>query len=234
MNKNLFKNNIIELKDGLFEVQGLANGEYDKQAVKYDNIVSNGLYNRLMWGNSPKDYSNFCNTALKENVNGIIADIGCGTLSFTSEVYAKNQIIEIYLCDLSEGMLKIGKEKLEKIRNDLSKIFFLRSNALDMPFYDNTIQTIFCFGFLHIINNPALLIREFKRMLISKGKLYLTSLCTDRKFSAKYLSFLHKKEIVAKPMNSSEIIKIIEGNGFKIEKSNVKGGMVYLTAISES
>jgi len=234
MNANLFKNKITETEGGILEVDDLPSGHYDSQAVKYDKLISNGLYNRLMWGNSPKDYTNFCRQSINECDAGIIADIGCGTLSFTSKVYEEIHKRDLFLCDLSYEMLKIGKNRIKLANPELSKISFLRSDALNMPFVSKVIQTILSFGFLHVIDNPSNLISEFNRILMPEGKLYLTSLCTDRTFSAKYLNFLYKKGHVAKPMNSNEIERIIKDNGFRILGKNIKGGMVYLTAIKKT
>lgn len=233
MNKDLFKNIITKLEDGIIEVSGLPGGLYDKQAVKYDKLISNHFYNLLMWGNSPKDYSDFCKQAMDKEVEGVVADVGCGTLSFTAEVYAKSDNQDIFLCDLSYEMLKIGKSRILSNNSDLSRTTFLRSDALDMPFNDKSIQTVLSFGFFHVISKPSDLIIEFNRIIKSGGKLYLTSLCTDRKLSALYMKFLHKKGHVANPLNSSEIINIIEQNGFIIEYSYVKGGMIYITAIKQ-
>ena len=119
-------------------------------------------------------------------------------------------------------MLKIGKNRIISANTESSNISFLRSDALNMPFVNKVIQTVLSFGFLHVIDSPSKLISEFNRILIPEGKLYLTSLCTDRTLSAKYLNFLHKKGHVAKPMNSTEIRRIIEDNGFRILESNTK------------
>ncbi len=234
MNTNLFKDKITEIENGILEVDGLPSGHYDSQAVKYDKLISNGLYNRLMWSNSPKDYTNFCRKSINECDAGIIADIGCGTLSFTSKVYEEIHNRDLFLCDLSYEMLKIGKNRIKTTNSVPSNISFLRSNALNMPFVSKVIQTVLSFGFLHVIDNPSNLINEFNRILMSEGKLYLTSLCSDRTFSAKYLNTLHKKGHVAKPMNSNEIVSIVEDNGFRILERKTKGGMIYLTAVKKT
>ena len=229
MNNEIFKSKIIELENRLYEVKGLDKGEYDSQAIQYDKLISNYFYNKVMWGNSPKDYSNFCEKGLKEHKSGIIADIGCGTLGFTSKVYAEYNDKDLYLCDLSLEMLKIGKNKLEGLPGGIDSINFLRSDALNMPFKDNSVQTVLSFGIFHIFENPSQLINETKRLLNSDGQLFLTSLCTDRKLSGKYLNLLHKKGHVSHPLNSSEIIKIIEENGITITESKIKGGMIYIS-----
>jgi len=231
MNKKLFKDKITEIEDNIWEVEGLHKGEYDTQAVQYDKLISNGLYNRIMWGNTPEDYSEFCKDGLKENSKGIIADIGCGTLSFTYKEYAELGSDSLYLCDLSYEMLKIGKNRIQNTGADLSKIKFIRSNALDMPFNDNTIDTVMTFGLFHIFNDPKSLINEIVRILKPNGKIFLTSLCTDRKFSAKYLNFLQKKGHVSKPKKSDEIRNIIEKSGIEIFNFRVKGGMAYISGI---
>ncbi len=87
--KEPFNDKINETGDGILEVEGLRRGKYDTQAVKYDRLISNSLYNRIMWGNSPGDYAGFCKTGLESNKGGIIADLGCGTLGFTHKVYAR-------------------------------------------------------------------------------------------------------------------------------------------------
>jgi ubiquinone/menaquinone biosynthesis C-methylase UbiE len=150
-------------------------------------------------------------------------------IAFTAGVYAQLQNQEIFLCDYSIEMLKIGKSRLEAAGTPNSSVHFLWADALNMPMKDGVIQTVFCFGILHIFDDPAMLISECKRILNPGGKLHITSLCTDRKLSDRYLGFLHKKGHVARPMSSEEIIHLIENGDLTIEKSFVKGGMTYIT-----
>ncbi len=64
-------------------------------------LIISGLYNKIMWVNVPKNYSGFCKKGLKSNNEGIIADIGYGTLGFTYMAYAEFCKKNFYLCDLS-------------------------------------------------------------------------------------------------------------------------------------
>ncbi len=233
MNIKLLNKPVTKLKTGIYEVTDLEKGEYDGQAVLYDRLISNGLYNRLMWGNSPKNYSNFCLKALNNNNNNPIVDIGCGTLSFTYKAYAKHNKKEIFLCDLSLEMLKIGKIRIESICDNISSINFLRSNALHLPFKENSIQTALSFGLFHLFDEPASLVKEIQRILNPEGKLFLTSLCSDRKLSSSYLKMLHKKGHVAKPLYASEINTIIEKNGFNIIENQIIGGMNYVIGLKK-
>ncbi len=213
------------------EVEGLPSGHYDGQAEKYDKLISNPLYNRIMWGNSPGDYADFAEGSLSECKDGVIADIGCGTLSFTAKVYAGyNGSSNLYLCDLSEEMLKIARKRLKTYGENFDAITFLRADALNLPFKDQSIHCLLSFGIFHIFDHSDALMREFGRVLRKGGHLYMTSLCADRRFSAWYLKLLQKKGHVAVPRSSPEILSVVEAAGFKIKESWVKGGMLYVRA----
>jgi ubiquinone/menaquinone biosynthesis C-methylase UbiE len=123
---------------------------------------------------------------------------------------------------------EIFKNKLEKHLKDISKITFLRSDVFDMPFKNNTVQTVLSFGVFHIFENPNALIKEIVRIIKPNAKLYLPGLCTDRKISKKYLNLLYKKGHVAKPLSSSETIKIVKDNGIVMTETKVIGGVLYI------
>ena len=122
---------------------------------------------------------------------------------------------------------------MEKLGADPSNVTFLRSDALNMPFKDNILQTVLSFGILHIFDNPTQLVQECVRILQPQGQLFLTSLCTERKLSAKYLNLLHKKGHVAKPLGALAIRNIVEERGVKIKTFEVKGGMAYVSGIKK-
>ena len=227
----ILKDKLIKNKDGFWEVEGLPEGDYDGQASKYDKLVGSILYNKIMWGNSPMDYAKFALKNLNDSDPGRIVDVGCGSLIFTHQVYSDYKKQNLILSDHSAEMLRIGKKKLERHSPNNNPKQFLRLDALNMPFHEGSIQTILSFGLLHILKNPSNLLLEFNRILNKSGRLHITSLCTDRKISAKYLSFLHEKSHVASPLNSLEISSLIEANGFTIIDSYVKGGMMYVSAI---
>lgn len=233
MPDNLFKNNVTALDSDIYEVVELQKNPYDKHAGLYDKIVGNKLYNRIIWGNSLKNYTLFYEKAVSEQEGRIMTDIACGTLFFTAKIYSSHSFRHLFLCDLSEQLLRIGKKQLERLNTNLNNITFLRSDAFDMPFKDAVLPSVFSFGFFHVVDNPAKLTQEFARILQPNGKLYINSLCSDRKISALFLRFLNKKGLIAKPMNSEKICRIIQENGFKLENSQRIGGMIYITAVKK-
>lgn len=227
--KAFFKDKIIKTNDEIWELEGLAPGKYDEQARAYDKLISNPVYNRIMWGSSPKDYRDFAQESLNNAKAGLIIDIGCGTLGFTANVYSEYNKQDLILSDLSAEMLKIGKDKLKR-KNKQNEIYFLRADAFNMPITDNSVDTIMSFGILHIFSERKKLLSEFKRILKDGGQLQLSSLCTDRKFSAWYLGVLNNKGHVSQPLSSQEITELLELVGFTVTNKKLTGAMLYISA----
>jgi len=42
---------------GVYTTHGMPPGSYDNKVATYDAIMTAGLYNRMMWGNSPSNYT---------------------------------------------------------------------------------------------------------------------------------------------------------------------------------
>jgi hypothetical protein len=60
---------------------------YDRRAAAYDRIVGTWIYNAVMWGASPADYTDFARKALESSTEGKILDAGCGSMLFTASAY---------------------------------------------------------------------------------------------------------------------------------------------------
>jgi len=230
VNKNLIKNGIkINQENGIFSVSTAAAGDYDKKAFFYDKVMSNYLYNILMWGNKPDTYTHYAKESIYQSAQGVVLDIGCGSLSFTHTVYNNYSQRDLVLSDLSAVMLKIGKNRLKK---NQPNIRFLRADALNFPFKNETVHTILSFGFLHVISNHENLLQEFYHLLKPGGDLHLTCLCTDRKISMLYLRLLKNRGLISHCMKSDEIKNLVEQSGFKVSMK-VIGAMAYIDAIKK-
>ena len=225
--KLLRKDARIEHNGGIFEINGLRAGDYDQIAAAYDRLMSGTFYNRVMWGNHPDNYRNFVAESINQKNQGVVIDVGCGTLSFTHEVYNQYHHRTLVLSDLSRGMLLLGKNRIHGKEQD-NKVF-LRADATGLPFNNESIASVLCSGVLHLFPDPQKLANEFHRILQPGGDLHLSSLCTDRWFSARYLNFLKKHNHVAQCMRGAEIERIISDAGFRAE-AEVIGGMTYIYA----
>ncbi|GAB6072233.1 class I SAM-dependent methyltransferase [Venenivibrio stagnispumantis] len=156
-------------------------------------------------------------------------DIGTGTgevIKYISEKFPYAKPIGL---DISFQMLKKAKEKGIKAT-------FIKANALNMPFKDNSIDNIFCsLSFRHFPTDLA--IKEFKRVLKTGGEISILDISKPKSkifYNAVYFfadkifrpigRLIFSKEeydyFVESVENSKtvpELVKIFEENQFKIK-----------------
>ncbi len=167
--------------------------DYDTKVGLYDALIGNPLYNRIIWGNWPKEYDRFCREALADSPKGVVLDAGCGSLVFTADAYADAENSFIVLLDRSIEMLKKGQERLrERMGTVPEHIVFVQGNIFDLPFLDALFDTVVCFGLLHMFDEKEKLLAELNRVKKPQGKLYLTSLVGNSWLGKAYLEQLQK------------------------------------------
>jgi len=213
----------------LYTAHGMPPGSYDKKAATYDAIMTANLYNRMMWGNSPKNYAAFAEKSLNEKTAGTVLDVGCGTLAFTADVYNANDSRQIILSDYSLGMMGLGQQRLKK---DKKNVVWLRADGFNLPFKEESLDTVVCHGTLHIFEDRIAFCKELYRVLKKGGDAHFTSLVTDRWLSAKYIKTLHKAGEMGTPKSAKEVVAIIEAAGFQT-KYELIGGMVYIDCLKK-
>lgn len=96
-------------------------------------------------------------------------DLPCGTGRLTASL--ANRCEKVIAGDISEGMLEQAQAKLADCRID--NVTFEILNGRELPFADNTLDTIISFKFFHLIPNEQKteFMAEFARVLKPKGKL---------------------------------------------------------------
>lgn len=114
--KHLIKphNEVEEVEPGIYSALSADQRahEYDDKTGVYDRVIGHPLYNRIVWKNRLSDYADFCQEALDSRPTGPVLDAGCGSLVFTSAVYADHTTRPLVLLDRSLGMLHQAKARL--------------------------------------------------------------------------------------------------------------------------
>ncbi len=165
----------ISLKDNKKNIDSL----FDKIALRYD------LLNHLLTLNIDKYWrKKTVNQILvskdnNQNNNNKILDIATGTGDLLIEILKQKKTTDITGIDLSENMLEIGKEKINKYlssnykKGNSPKVDLLRANVEQLPFLDNSFSAITCaFGvrnFAHLDKG----IEEMYRVLDTNGQLII-------------------------------------------------------------
>ena len=229
--QSYFRVPVKQIEQDIFTVQNFVNKKngYDSISKFYDVVVGSRLYNKIMWGNDISDYTDFGKKAV-ENTKDVLIDAGCGSLNFTLETYLKAGC-NIILIDNSIEMLRICRDKLSPSEKLGKSIFCVHGDLLKLPLANNKIDTILSMGMMHLFENKQVLeiLKSFEQGLIPCGKIYLSSLKPQTKFTKKYMQLLYKKGEVAKPREANELCNLIkrciEG---KIDEYLI-GSMLYQT-----
>ena len=228
--KSLLRDEVsFDEASSVYTTHGMPPGSYDNKVATYDAIMTAGLYNRMMWGNSPSNYTDFAEKSLNAKATGTFLDVGCGTLAFTEEVYKTNTSREIILSDYSLGMMQFGKNRLT---TDQKNVVWLRADGFNLPFKDASLDSVACHGTLHIFEDRLAFCKELFRVLKPDGDAHFTSLVTDRWLSEKYIKSLHQAGEMGRPKTAKEVVAIVEEAGFKTTHKLI-GGMVYIDCLKK-
>ena len=134
---------------------------------------------------------------LSDKVNLKILDVATGTGDVAFRLHNLRPEAKITGIDLSEGMLKIAREKLQKIPENQQSLFaFGKADSLDMPFHNESFDLItVAYGVRNFSNLPQGL-KEMKRVLKPGGVLCIIELsCPDGKITTPLYNLYSKKII---------------------------------------
>lgn len=175
-------------------------GTYDRRAAVYDRLVSNRLYNRLLWAASPAAYTGFASEALR-SANGPLLDVACGSAVFTAPV-SRHCARPLVLADRSVAMLDRAARRL----GAAAAVSFVQADVFDLPFPPGAFQTVACHGALHVIADLDAVLRVLRAQLAPGGGLYATCLVAETRVAARYLRLLLRTGEIAAPRRQADLL----------------------------
>ncbi len=123
-----------------------------------------------------------------------ILDLACGTGDFAIEMVRRGAN-DITGCDISDGMLNIGRQKVDKKHlND--KIKLINADCLQLPFDDNSFNIVTCSYGVRNFAHRAECLREMKRVLKPDGQLLVLEFAMPRVFPVKQLYNFYFRHIM--------------------------------------
>lgn len=168
----------IQVKDNIIQLTDLPNmnieeNEQDKY-IGYERIGKN--FSGYDGEYIIDEYFMKASKLIKEEVkDGLLLDLGCGDGLFAIPLIMNG--VRVIAGDISNNMMMIMQEKLEKLNLDSSMIKLVRINAYDIPISDNSVDAVIANSMLHLNSNPEKIIKEIYRVLKPKGKF----ICFDDK-----------------------------------------------------
>lgn len=218
-----------EVDEGIFSCLGKADrrSDYDKKVGAYDFIVGNRFYNRIVWGNWPSEYREFCRQALASTPGGTYLDAGCGSLVFTASLYSEASNKLIVLLDRSLGMLTKGRDRIRQLKGRVpDNIKFLQGDIFDLPFRDQVFDTVASYGVLHIFDDKTGMLAEMERVKQPGGHIFFSSLAGNNTLGRHYLEMLRKAGEVAECHSSESLARALSAMPFQYGINTI-GNMAY-------
>ena len=127
--------------------------------------------------------------------NPLILDVACGTADSTIALAKINENVRVSGIDISDGMLKIGEEKVEKLGLG-NRITFSKSYAENIDFQDNTFDAVMvAFGVRNFANREQGL-KEILRVLKPNGTLLVLELSEPQNVIVRWLYNLYFKNVL--------------------------------------
>lgn len=124
-----------------------------------------------------------------------VLDIATGTGDFAILAFQKLHPQQVVGCDISEGMMKIGRQKVNKLGLS-NRITFQHEDCAKMSFADNSFDAIISAFALRNFQNLDDCLKEMHRVLSTEGHLAVVDLCTPVSFPMKQLFYLYKKVVM--------------------------------------
>lgn len=162
----------------------------------FDNIAhSYDLLNHTLSFGIDKIWRNNAISYLVPFAPKNILDIATGTGDFAILANKKLKTDKVIGCDISEGMMNIGREKVQKL-GLADKITFQNEDCSQMSFSDNQFDAVISAFALRNFQNLDQCLVEMHRVLAPGGHLSVVDLCTPVSFPMKQLFYIYKKVVM--------------------------------------
>ena len=133
-----------------------------------------------------------CSRPIERAGGGSILDIATGTGDFAILAAQKLNTPKVVGIDISEGMMAIGREKVEKL-GLAEQITFQKEDCAKMSFADDSFDAVISAFALRNFQNLDECLKEMHRVLNENGHLSVIDLCAPVSFPMKQLFWLYKK-----------------------------------------
>ena len=208
---------------------------FDSVASRYD------MMDALMTGGLNNVWMAALRKAVAPHPGERILDLAAGT-GTSSAALAKGGA-EVVACDLSEGMIEVGRERHPDIE-------FVRGNAMSLDFEEASFDAVTISWGLRNIPDPGLALREMMRVVRPRGRLVVLefSTPTSRVFRGLYGAYQstvmpalarvastnggaydYLVESIRQWPSQEEVARMIAANGWReVEYRNLTGGIACL------
>ena len=125
----------------------------------------------------------------------VVLDIATGTGDFAILAHQQLGCPQVIGCDISEGMMNIGREKVKKLGLS-DQIVFKNEDCSCLSFESNTFDAVISAFALRNFQNLDQCLKEMHRVMKESGHLSVIDLCAPVSFPMKQLFYIYKKAVM--------------------------------------
>jgi ABC-2 type transport system ATP-binding protein len=156
-----------------------------------------------------------------------VLELGCGTGTFSETVAPLVQ--DLIATDMSEPMLQQARAKL----GGHSNVRFQKQDAYKTSFEESTFDAVLMVNLLHIVHDPALILRECGRVVRDGGKVVVadvtsqgTPLLAGMRLGLRYLRRWGRPPPSSRNIRLDELVRLTQEAGFLVKDEALIGRSV--------
>jgi SAM-dependent methyltransferase len=151
-----------------------------------------------------------------------VLDVACGTGNFSRDfarsVGPEGLVVGI---DVSETMLARAVE--DTARAGLDNAAYVRGDAQNLPFRDQSFDAVCCFAAFHLFADPMLALDRMTAVLTPGGRIALFTTARHRSAQVRTAESLMARRSGARLFEQRELVDALEARGFERVRQRVAG-----------
>ncbi len=162
-----------------------------------------------------------------------VLELGCGTGAFSEAVAPL--VRDLVATDMSEPMLDQARTKLGEHGN----VRFQHEDAYRTSFDESTFDAVLMVNLLHVVSEPALVLRECSRVVRDGGKVIVadvtsqgTPLLAGMRLGLRYLRRWGRPPASSRDLKLAELVRLMQGAGFQVKDEALVGATVKAACLS--
>ncbi|HEX4682524.1 MAG TPA: methyltransferase domain-containing protein [Gemmatimonadaceae bacterium] len=203
---------LAALDDDIFAVHQASDAHYDRMGWLYDAVCGTRAYNALVWNTTPSISRDFARRVIDSREDGPHVELGCGSLLFTADLYARDRGRPCFLIDPSIAMLRMARRRLRSRSGAVPRhVVLVRGDSARLPVSLAFAATVLSMHVVHVVADREGFIGQLAALARpGDATVGLTSLVLTGAWRDVLLHGLHRTGELAPPLSEAELLAMLD------------------------